>query len=197
MEGADPIRRLVHAFSRLPGIGEKTASRLTFFVMDADETVARDLAEALLDLRSRVHLCPICCNLTDRELCNVCSDPRRDRRVVCVVESVPGLMAIERTGAFHGTYHVLHGVLAPLEGVGPEQLHMRELVARLKDGVEELIVATNTSIEGEATALYLSKLATPLGIHVTRIASGVPMGADLEYADQVTLARALAGRHSL
>lgn len=197
MEGADPIRRLVHAFTRLPGIGEKTASRLTFFVMDADEEVARDLAEALLDLRSRVHLCPICCNLTDRDLCGICSDPRRDQRVLCVVESVPSLMAIERTGAFHGIYHVLHGVLAPLDGVGPERLHMRELMARLKSGVEEIIVATNPSVEGEATALYISKLATPLGIHVTRIASGVPMGADLEYADQVTLARALTGRHSL
>lgn len=197
MDGRDPIRRLIHAFSRLPGVGEKTAARLTFHLMKADEAVARDLAEALIEVREKVRLCSVCCNLTEQDPCRFCADPRRDDRVICVVESVPGLLAIERTGEFRGRYHVLHGVLAPLEGVGPDQLHLRELIARLRGGVEEVIVATNPSVEGEATALYIQRLAGPIGVRVTRIASGVPIGSDLEYADQVTLTRALEGRRDL
>ncbi len=196
MERADPIRRLVHAFSRLPGIGEKTAARLAFFVLQAPEEVAGDLAAALAEVKQRVRFCSRCCNLTEADPCRLCADPRRDDRLICVVESVPGLMAIERTGDFRGRYHVLHGVLAPLDGVGPESLHLEELLARL-GGVEEVIVATNPSVEGEATALYLQRLISPLGVKVTRIASGVPIGSDLEYADQVTLSRALDGRREL
>lgn len=197
MSGADPIRRLVLAFSRLPGIGEKTATRLTFFVLNADERVATDLAGALVEVRERVRLCSVCCNLTEQDPCRYCADPRRDDRLICVVESVPGLMAIERSGEFRGRYHVLHGVLAPLEGIGPDELHLRELVARLGSGVEEVIVATNPSVEGEATAIYIQRLASPLGVRVTRIASGVAVGSDLEYADQVTLSRAIAGRREI
>jgi len=197
VSGADPIRRLVLAFSRLPGIGEKTATRLTFFVLNADERVATDLAGALVEVRERVRLCSVCCNLTEQDPCRYCADPRRDDRLICVVESVPGLMAIERSGEFRGRYHVLHGVLAPLEGIGPDELHLRELVARLGSGVEEVIVATNPSVEGEATAIYIQRLASPLGVRVTRIASGVAVGSDLEYADQVTLSRAIAGRREI
>lgn len=190
----DPIRRLIHAFSRLPGVGEKTATRLTFFVLDAEEEVARELADALNDVRDNVRLCSTCCNLTQEDPCRFCADPRRRDDVLCVVESVPGLLAIERTGEFHGRYHVLHGVLSPLDGIGPEQLRVAELLRRLREPVQELIVATNPSVEGEATALYLRKLSAPFGVRATRIASGVPIGSDLEYADQVTLSRALEGR---
>ncbi len=193
----DPIRRLIHAFSRLPGIGEKTATRLTFFVLEAEEEVARDLASALAEVREQVRLCSVCCNLTQEDPCRFCADPRRQDDVVCVVESVPGLLAIERTGEFRGRYHVLHGVLAPLDGIGPEQLRITELLRRLDGTVRELIVATNPSVEGEATALYLNKLAAPFGVRTTRIASGVPIGSDLEYADQVTLTRALEGRREI
>ncbi len=197
MAEADPIRRLIHAFSRLPGIGEKTAARLTFFVLDADETVARELAEALAEVRQRIGLCSVCCNLTETDPCRTCRDPRRDPSTICIVESVPGMHAIERTGEYRGGYHILHGLLAPLDGIGPERLHLKELLARLDDTVTEVIVATSPSVEGEATALYIQRLCRPLGVRVTRIASGVPIGADLEYADQVTLARALAGRREL
>jgi len=197
MADVDPIRRLIHAFSRLPGIGEKTAARLTFFVLDADELVARELAEALSDVRQRINLCSVCCNLTEVDPCRICRDTRRDEGTICIVESVPGMTAIERTGEYRGRYHVLHGLLRPLEGVGPEQLHLKELLGRLDDTVREVIVATSPSVEGEATALYIQRLCRPLGVRVTRIASGVPIGSDLEYADQVTLARALAGRREL
>ncbi|MCA9538955.1 MAG: recombination protein RecR [Myxococcales bacterium] len=197
MAEADPIRRLIHAFARLPGIGEKTAARLTFFVLDADEAVPRELAEALYEVRQRIRRCGTCGNLTEIDPCRICTDTRRDERQICVVESVPGLMAVERTGEFRGRYHVLHGLLAPLDGIGPEHLGLRELVGRLRDGVEEIIVATSPSVEGEATALYIQRLCAPLGVKVTRIASGVPIGSDLEYADQVTLARALEGRREL
>ncbi len=193
----DPIRRLVHAFSRLPGVGEKTATRLAFFVMDADDLVARDLAEALVEVKQRVRMCSVCCNLTEQDPCRLCADTRRDDRTICVVESVQGMLAVERTGDYRGRYHVLHGVLAPLEGIGPDELRLKELIGRLGAGVEEVIVATNPSVEGEATALYIQRLASPLGVRVSRIASGVPIGSDLEYADQVTLSRAIAGRRPM
>lgn len=198
MSDPDPIRRLVHAFSRLPGIGEKTASRLTFFLLQAEGRVSQELWEAIREVREKVRLCSVCCMLTEQDPCRFCSDPRREDTVICVVESVQALLAIERTGEFRGRYHVLHGVLAPLEGVGPDELRLRELMARLGDGtVEELIVATNPSVEGEATALYIQRLARPLGVRTTRIASGIPIGGDLEYVDQVTLSRALEGRREL
>ena len=196
MRAPDPIRKLVHAFSRLPGIGEKTAQRLAFFIINADEHVALDLATALTGARDRVGLCESCGNLTESTQCSICTDERRDGRVICVVESVPTLYAVEATGEFRGRYHVLHGVLSPLDGIGPDQLNLKSLLRRLAD-VDEVICATNPSVEGEATALYIQRLCQPLGVRVSRIASGVPMGSDLEYADQVTLARALEGRRAL
>ncbi len=196
MSEADPIKRLVLAFSRLPGIGEKTATRLAFFTLNADESVSHDLAEALIEARQKVRLCSSCCTLTEQDPCRLCSDARRDESVICVVESVQSLFAIEATGEFRGRYHVLHGLLSPLDGVGPEQLHLKQLLPRLKT-VHEVIVATSPSVEGEATALYLQRLCAPFDVRVTRIASGVPMGSDLEYTDQVTLARALEGRREL
>ncbi|MEE2757367.1 MAG: recombination mediator RecR [Myxococcota bacterium] len=192
----DPIRRLVHALTRLPGIGEKSAQRLSFFIVNADDYVATDLADALVDVRHNVGLCQICGNLTQTPTCLICEDTRRDKQIICIVESVPTLYAVESTGEFKGLYHVLHGVLSPLDGIGPEQLNLKTLMSRLAE-VDEIIVATNPSVEGEATALYIQRLCSPLGIKVSRIASGVPMGSDLEYADQVTLARAFEGRREI
>ena len=197
MDRASPIERLVHAFSRMPGIGEKTATRLAFFMLQSKASLSEELAEALLEAREKIRLCSVCCNLTEMNPCRFCQDPKREDHVICVVESVQGLRAVEATGEFRGRYHVLHGVLSPLDGIGPEQLHMSELLTRLNADVDELIVATNPSVEGEATGLYLQRLCEPLGVRVTRIASGVPIGSDLEYADQVTLARALSGRRDL
>ncbi len=181
----------------MPGIGEKSATRLAFHVLNADDLVARELAEALVEVKRRIRLCSVCCNLTEADPCRFCADPRRNDQIICVVESVQGMLAIERTGEFRGRYHVLHGVLAPLDGIGPDELHLKELIQRLGSEVEEVIVATNPSVEGEATALYIQRLASPLGVRVTRIASGVPIGSDLEYADQVTLSRALEGRREI
>jgi len=198
MAVADPIARLVKELARLPGIGEKTAQRLAFHVLDAGAGYATALAEAIVGVVRDVRLCSSCQNLTDRDPCVLCADARRDGRTICVVESVPDLLAVERTHEFRGRYHVLHGALSPLEGVGPGDLKVRELLVRLEGApVDEIVLATNPDVEGEATALYLVKLLKPLGIRVTRIAQGVPMGGDLEYADQVTLARALAGRRDL
>ena len=193
---SDPIARLTVLFARLPGVGEKTAQRLAFHVLKSPPEYARDLAEALLALREEVRLCSVCCNLTAQDPCPICQDAQRDAKTICVVESVPDLLAVERTREFRGRYHVLHGALSPLDGVGPDQLKIKELLARLA-GVEEVIVATDPTIEGEATALYLTRLLKPMGVRMTRIAQGVPMGGDLEYADQVTLARALQGRREL
>ncbi len=198
MAVADPIARLVKELARLPGIGEKTAQRLAFHVLEAGSGYATALAEAIVGVVRDVRLCSTCQTLTDRDPCTLCADPRRDPRTICVVESVPDLLAVERTHEFRGRYHVLHGALSPLEGVGPGELKVRELLVRLeREPAEEVVLATNPDVEGEATALYLQKLLKPLGIRITRIAQGVPMGGDLEYADQVTLARALAGRREL
>jgi recombination protein RecR len=193
----DPIARLTVLFARLPGVGEKTAQRLAFHVLKSPPDYARDLAEALLALRVEVRLCSVCCNLTAQDPCALCLDPQRDARMICVVETVPDLLAVERTREFRGRYHILHGVLSPLDGVGPDQLKIKELLARVPAGLDEVIVATDPTVEGEATALYLMRLLKPLGVRVTRIAQGVPTGSDLEYADQVTLARALSGRREL
>jgi recombination protein RecR len=198
MAVADPIARLVKELAKLPGIGEKTAQRLAFHVLEAGAGYASDLAAAIAGVVRDVRLCSSCQTLTDRDPCPICTDPRRDARTLCVVEGVPDLVAIERTHEFKGRYHVLHGALSPLDGVGPGDLKIRELLVRLeKEPAGEVIVATNPDVEGEATALYLTKLLKPSGIRVTRIAQGVPMGGDLEYADQVTLARAIAGRREL
>jgi recombination protein RecR len=195
---ADPIARLVKELARLPGIGEKTAQRLAFHVLEAGPEYARDLAEAVVGVVRDVRCCSSCQTLTERDPCDICADERRDARVICVVEGVPDLLAIERTREFRGRYHVLHGALSPLDGVGPSDLKIRELLLRLeRSPAEEVVVATNPDVEGEATALYLQKLLKPLGLKVTRIAQGVPMGGDLEFADQATLARALAGRREL
>ncbi|MGF1509318.1 MAG: recombination mediator RecR [Myxococcota bacterium] len=196
-DAVDPFARLVAALGRLPGIGDKSATRLAFFILRQGSEYARELASALVDASDQLHLCPSCMNLTDRERCRICMDGKRDPRLLCVVETVQDLQAIERTREFSGVYHVLHGTLAPLEGVGPDQLKIRELMARLTASdraVEEVILATNPSVEGEATALYLYRLLGQLGVSVSRIASGLPMGGDFEYADPATISRALQGR---
>lgn len=192
-----PLQRLIVELAKLPGIGEKTAQRLAFHILRAPTAYARNLSSAVIEVIEKVRLCPVCCALTETDDCPQCTDPRRDDRLLCVVENIADMLAIEKTREFNGRYHVLHGVLSPLDGVGPDQLHIKELIARLSYGVEEVIVATNPDVEGEVTALYLTKLIRPLGIRVTRIAQGVPMGGDLEFADQVTLARALTGRQEI
>jgi recombination protein RecR len=198
MAVADPIARLVKELARLPGIGEKTAQRLAFHILEQGAGYAEALAGAITGVVRDVRCCSSCQTLTDRDPCAICADPRREERLLCVVEGVPDLVAIERTHEFRGRYHVLHGALSPLDGVGPNDLRIRELLLRLeREPADEVVVATNPDVEGEATALYLVKLLKPLGIKVTRIAQGVPMGGDLEYADQVTLARALAGRREI
>jgi len=194
----DPLNRLVAQLAKLPGIGEKTAQRLAFHILRAPGEYAVDLSQAIREVKEKVHLCTRCFALTDTELCNFCRDTRRDERLLCVVESFADLMALERTREFKGRYHVLHGVLSPLEGVGPDQLRIKELLERLGDGkAEEIILATNPDVEGEATALYLTRLLKPMGLRLSRIAQGLPMGGDMEYADQATLAKALSARRDV
>ncbi|MEO6952975.1 MAG: recombination mediator RecR [Polyangia bacterium] len=199
MSSRDPIQRLVRELSRLPGIGEKTATRLAFHVLRSGDELAKDLAQALVDVKERVRLCSRCMNLTEEDPCALCADTRRDDTILCVVASAPDLMAIERTGGYRGRYHVLHGVLSPLEGIGPDDLRIRELLVRLGSSslFEEIILATSPNIEGEATALYLGKVLRPIGIKTTRIASGLQVGGELEYADGMTIARALDARREV
>ena len=195
-----PIQDLIDAFSRLPGIGPKTASRLTFYLLRAPENLSTDLAEALQVLKSGTGLCQRCFNITaaERVECEVCTDEARDPNVLCVVEEPLDVLALERTGGYRGRYHVLQGALSPIEGIGPEDLKIRELVARLQlEEIREVILATNPSMEGDATAMYLRQQLSPLGVRITRLARGLPMGGDLEYADQNTLLRALAGRQEM
>ncbi len=194
----EPVARLIDALQRLPGIGPKTAQRLTFFLLKRPREEVRELSEALTAVKERIVYCRICFNVTDEDPCRICGDPRRDGRVLCVVEEPNDLLAMERTGDFRGRYHVLLGALSPLEGVGPDDLKVRELLARLESGeTAEVILATNPNVEGEATALYLAKLLRPLGLRITRIARGLPVGGDLEYADQLTLSKALEGRREI
>ena len=194
----DPIGRLIRELAKLPGIGEKTASRLAFHVLRAPAEYARDLAQALVEVKEKIRLCSVCMNLTEHDPCGLCSDGRRDAGLVAVVATPPDLYAIERTGGFRGRYHVLHGVLSPLEGIGPDDLRIKELLARVAGNeLRELIVATSPNVEGEATALYLAKVLRPLGVKVTRIASGLAVGGELEYADGVTIARALEARREM
>ena len=195
----EPVARLIEALQRLPGIGPKTAQRLTFFLLKRPVEEVRELSEALVAVKDRIVYCQTCFNVTDEDPCRVCRDPGRDSRLICVVEEPNDLLAMERTGEFRGRYHVLLGALSPLDGIGPEDLKVRELLARLDTGAgtAEVILATNPNVEGEATALYLAKLLRPLGVKVTRIARGLPVGGDLEYADQVTLSKALEGRREI
>ncbi len=194
---AGPIAALIAELAKLPGVGEKTASRLTFHILRAPRGEADALAHAILRVREQIRLCSSCYNVTDVDPCRICANPKRDPTVICVVEEPPDLLAIEKTREFHGRYHVLHGALNPLEGISPEALRVRELLERLAAGeVREVILATNPNVEGEATAIYLGRLLKPLGVAVSRIAHGVPMGGELEYADEATLARALEGRRA-
>jgi recombination protein RecR len=195
---SDPIQTLVRELARLPGVGEKTATRLAFHLIRRPESQVRELAAALVSVVEKIRLCSTCMNLTERDPCGLCADSRRDPTLLCAVATPSELMAIDRSGQYSGRYHVLHGLLSPLEGIGPEDLRIAELLARLEaKEVRELIVATSASVEGEATALYLARLIKPLGVTVTRIASGIPVGGELEYSDQATIARALAGRSAL
>jgi recombination protein RecR len=195
---AGPIARLIQQLAKLPGVGQKTAARLAFHILRAPAEDALALASAIGDLRARIRFCSQCWDFTESDPCGLCADQRRDGAMVCVVAQPQDVVAIERTAGFRGRYHVLHGVLSPLDGIGPEDLRMDELVRRCgRDDVREVIVATNPSVEGEATAVYLAKLLRPLGIRTSRIATGVPMGGELEYADRATLARAIEGRRDL
>jgi recombination protein RecR len=196
----EPFARLIDALQKLPGIGPKTAQRLTFFLLKRPADEVRELAESLLAVKERIVHCRTCFNVTDEDPCRICADPARDPRVLCVVEEPNDLLAMERTGEFRGRYHVLLGALSPLDGIGPDDLKVRELLLRLEAGDAsevEVILATNPNVEGEATALYLARLLRPLGMRVTRIARGLPVGGDLEYADQVTLSKALEGRREI
>jgi recombination protein RecR len=200
---AEPVQRLIDELTRLPGIGPKSAQRVAFYLLKATPATARELAAAIVDVKENVRLCRLCFNFSSEDLCEFCRDPRRDTSVVCVVQEPPDIVAIERTREFNGLYHVLQGAISPIEGIGPEELRVADLLERLKspfDGhapVTEVIIATNPNVEGEATAMYLARLLTPLGASVTRLASGLPVGGDLEYADEVTLGRALEGRRTI
>jgi recombination protein RecR len=193
-----PIDRLVHELAKLPGIGERTAQRLAFFILRQPGEYAQALSSALVDVKEKVRLCSECMNLTQDDPCHICRDSRRSPEVVCVVEDPSDVMAVERTHSFRGRYHILHGALSPLDNVGPDDIKITELVRRLEGGeIEEVIVATNANVEGEATALYLSKILRPTGIRITRLASGIPVGGDLEYIDASTLSRALEERREI
>ena len=193
-----PLTLLAEQFARLPGIGMRSAQRLAYHVMTMSEDQAKELAEAIVNVHKTVHLCSCCQNYTDRELCPICADPRRDRSVVCVVESPKDISAFERTKEYDGTYHVLHGLISPIDGVGPDRLKIKELLGRIgKGGVQEVIMATDPTVEGEATAMYISKLLKPLGVKVTRLAFGLPIGGSLEFADEITLYKALENRNEI
>jgi recombination protein RecR len=195
---AEPISRLVEEFKKLPGIGQKTAQRLAFHVLRHSAEDAYALAAAIRDAKEKIRACSVCNNITDTDPCLYCASPTRNRQIICVVEEPHNIMPVEKTRQFSGLYHILGGALSPLQGVGPEQLKIKSLIERLKNGgVEEIIIATNPTAEGEATAVYVSKLLKPLGVRVTRIAMGIPVGSDLEYADEITMLKALEGRRDL
>ena len=196
----EPVQNLINAFSRLPGIGPKTASRLTFYLLRGSDDISLQLAEALVKLKSGTAFCRVCFNITmaDQPLCEICANPKRDESVICVVEEPLDVLVLEKTGGYEGRYHVLHGVLSPIEGIGPDQIKIRPLIERVREGrAREIILATNPSMEGDATALYLRQQIAPFGVRITRLARGLPVGGDLEYADQNTLLRALSGRQDM
>jgi recombination protein RecR len=195
---AEPVNRLINEFSKLPGIGPKSAARLAYFILRGNKEEAVALADAIVDVKERIGLCSMCFNIAEIDPCPICSDPQRDRALVCVVEEPLDVLALDRTGEFNGLYHVLHGAISPVDGIGPDQLRIRELIQRVKQGqLEEVILATNPNIEGDATAMYIARQLVQFGVTVTRPASGLPVGGDLEYADEVTLGRALSGRRDL
>lgn len=190
-----PLQNLIDKFERMQGIGHKTAQRMAFYVLGLSDAEAESFAKAITDSHTKIKQCKICCDLADDELCPICKSDSRDKSVICGVEDPRDVAAIERTHEYNGTYHVLHGAISPMNNIGPDQIHIKELIARLSDGVvDEVIMATNPTVEGEATAMYISRLLKPMGITVSRLAYGVPVGADLEYADEVTLSRAIEGR---
>ena len=194
----EPVTRLIEAFAQLPGIGPKTASRLTFYLLRRPAEQSEVLADALRDLKQKIVFCSTCFNITEASPCAICRDEGRDRSIICVVEEPLDVVAIDRTGGYRGLYHVLHGAISPVEGIGPDELRIDELLTRLKaEPVQEVLLATNPNLEGEATGMYLARLLQPLGVRVTRLARGLPVGGDLEYADAVTLGRALEGRSEI
>lgn len=195
---AKPLANLIRELSKLPGIGGKTAQRLAFHIMSMSDKDAGSLSEAIVKAKRELHYCSVCGNLTDRDPCGICEDQKRDRTRICVVEQVRDLVAMERMKEYNGLYHVLNGAISPMDGIGPEDINLKQLILRLQDpGVEEVILATNSTIEGEATAMYIARLIKPAGIKVSRIAHGIPVGGDLEYADEVTLSKAMEGRVEL
>jgi recombination protein RecR len=195
---AEPVAKLIEELSKLPGIGPKTAQRLAFFILNVSNDYAKNLAKSITDAKEKIRYCTICCNLTDIDPCNICRSHHRDKSLLCIVQDPKDVVAFERTGEFKGYFHVLHGAISPMEGIGPSDLKIKELLARLQtDEVKEVVLATNPNIEGEATAMYIAHIIKPLGIKVTRIAHGLPVGGDLEYADEVTLAKAFEGRREM
>ncbi len=197
-EYIESLARLTEKFAMLEGVGKKTAMRMAFSILELDQEEAEAFASAIIDAKSKIHLCPICQNLTDRDVCSICADENRDHGLICVVTDPKTVLSMEKVREFHGVYHVLHGLISPMNGITPDKLKIKELLTRVGEGdVDEIIVATNPTVEGEATAMYLSKLLRPLGVRVTRLAYGVPVGADLDYADEVTLFRALEGRREV
>lgn len=194
----EALQRLAEQFGRLQGVGRKSAMRMAFSVLEFDEETVEEFARILVDAKRRIHECPVCGNLTDKEICSVCADMSRDRSVICVVEDVKAVMSIEKVREFRGVYHVLHGVISPMNGITPDKIRFRELIERVGEGeVSEVIIATNPTPDGEVTAMYISKYLKPLGVKVTRLAYGVPVGSDLEYADEITLGRAIEGRRDV
>lgn len=193
-----PINRLIEEFSKLPGVGRKTAQRLAFHVINMDDKDVKELSQAILDAKNNIKYCSICCNIADSNPCSICSNKNRNTHVICVVEDTRDVAAMEKIREFNGQYHVLNGVISPMDGIGPEMLNVKELIQRLgNQDVKEIIMATNPTIEGEATAMYIAKLVKPMGIKTTRIAHGLPVGGDLEYADEVTISKALEGRREI
>ncbi len=194
---AAPLQKLIEQFERMPGIGRKTAQRIAFYILGLPENESAQIADAINDACKKIHKCSMCANLTEDELCPICKNDKRDHSIICIVEDSQSLIAIEKTKEFNGVYHVLHGAISPLDGIGPEQLTIKELLNRLRtDEVKEIIIATDSDIEGEATAMYLSKLIKPFNIKISRIAFGLPVGTDIQYADEITLSRAIEGRRT-
>jgi recombination protein RecR len=194
---SESVEQLVEEFAQLPGIGKKTALRLALFILKMPREKVAGFARALINMKDKVRYCSVCSNITESDPCNICSSPKRNRRIICVVEEPNDVMALEKTNEFHGLYHVLGGALSPLDNIGPEDLKVKELLSRITDDIEEIILAMNPNVEGETTTVYLSRLLKPLKVHVTRIARGLPIGGDLEFADEATLSRALEGRIAL